>query len=126
MIDGLNCGAAKVRGAVTADTLASYVERNVSAWIRDNRDAGAGSATQSSMDGEARNMTLAQCWVSGPGAGPASVTVSGTTIRALSEKNEPLWQRDAGSAVTHAETADLDADGRREVLFATSDAINAR
>lgn len=43
----------------------------------------------------------------------------------MSEKNELLWQRDAGSPVTHAETADLDADGRREVVFATGDMIGA-
>jgi hypothetical protein len=124
VIEGVNCGAAKVRGEVTAETLAGYVERNVHAWIRDNRDAGVGSATQVSMDGEARNMPLAQCWVSLSHSG-FRVAANGTMVRALSDKNEPLWQRDAGSAVTHAEAVDLDADGRREVVYATSDAITA-
>lgn len=124
VIEGMNCGAAKVRGIVTAETLASYVERNVHAWIRDNRDPNAGSATQVSMDGEARNMALAQCW--GPAlACPARITVSGTNVRAFSKKNELLWQRDAGSAVSRAETLDLDADGRCEVVFATRDTIAA-
>jgi hypothetical protein len=123
VIEGINCGAAKVRGIVTAETLASYVERNVHAWIRDNRDPNVGSATQVSMDGEARSMPLAQCRPSGPGSGPVRATASGTTIRAFSDKNEPLWQRDVGSAVTHAEAVDLDADGRREVVFATRDAV---
>jgi hypothetical protein len=125
VIEGIDCGAAKVRGVVTAETLAGYVERNVHTWIHDNRDPNVGSATQASMDGEARNMPLAQCWAFAPGSGPARVTAGGTTIRALSEKNEPLWQRDAGGVVTHAEAVDLDADGRREVVFATRDAVAA-
>jgi hypothetical protein len=125
VIEGIDCGAAKVRGVVTAETLAGYVERNVHTWIHDNRDPNVGSATQASMDGEARNMPLAQCWALAPGSGPARATAGGTTIRALSEKNEPLWQRDAGGVVTHAEAVDLDADGRREVVFATRDAVTA-
>jgi hypothetical protein len=124
VIGGMKCGAAKVRGIVTAETLASHVERSVHAWIRDNRDPNVGSATQVSMDGEARNMALAQCWAPTP---PPSlrVTTSGTIVRALSDKNELLWQRDVGSVVTHAEAVDLDADGRREVVFATRDTVTA-
>jgi hypothetical protein len=125
VIGGINCGAAKVRGVVTAETLAGYVERNVHTWIRDNRDPGVGSATQVDMDGEARNMPLAQCWPGGPPSGPARVTASGTAIRAFSDKNELLWQRDAAGVVTHAEAVDLDADGRREVVFATRDTVAA-
>ena len=125
VIDGVNCGAAKSRGVVTAETLAGYVERKVRAWIHDNRDPSVGSATQSSMDGEARNMPLAQCWAAVPGLGPARVTAGKTTIRAFSEENEPLWEREAGGLVTRAEALDLDADGRREVVFATRDTIAA-
>jgi len=124
VIGGMKCGAAKVRGIVTAETLASYVERSVHTWIHDNRDPNVGSATQVSMDGEARNMALAQCW--GPPAPPSfRVTTSATVVRALSDKNELLWQRDVGSVVTRAEAVDLDADGRREVVFATRDAVTA-
>jgi hypothetical protein len=126
VLAGMNCGAAKVRGIVTAETLASYVERSVHTWIRDNRDPNAGSATQVSMDGEARSMALAQCWaITPPGSGPVRATASGTTIRAFSIGNQQLWQWDAGGAVTHAEAVDLDADGRREVVFATRDTITA-
>lgn len=123
VIDGVKCGAAKQDGMVTADTLASYVERNVHAWIRENRDPAVGSATQSSIDGEARNMPLAQCWGATPV--PLRVTASGSTIRAFSEKNEQLWQHDAGGVVTRVDALDLDADGRREVVFATGDTIGA-
>ncbi|MGA8807640.1 MAG: caspase family protein [Thermoanaerobaculia bacterium] len=121
VIGGVTCGAAKPGGLVTADTLASYVERSVHAWIRDNRDPNVGSATQSSIDGEARNMPLAQCWGAPPV--PLRVTAGGSTIRAFSGKNEQLWQHDAGSVVTRFEAVDLDADGRSEVVFATHDAL---
>ena len=124
VIDGVKCGAAKPGGLVTAETLAGYVERNVHAWIRDNRDPAPGSATQSSMDGEARNMPLAQCWVPSFDC-PARVSAAGTVIRALSKRNELLWQRDAGSVVSRAEVLDLDADSRCEVVFATHDTVTA-
>jgi hypothetical protein len=124
VIRGIDCGAAKVRGVVTAETLAGYVERNVQAWIRDNRDPSIGSATQSSLDGEARNMPLAQCWVP-PGFGPARVTAEGTTIRAFSDRKKLVWQRNVGGVVMHTEVADLDADGRREVVFATHGSVAA-
>ncbi len=125
VIDGIHCGAAKVRGVVTAETLAGYVERNVHTWIRINRDPNVRSATQVSMDGEARNMPLAQCGPLAPASGPAHVIADGTTLRAFSDKNELLWQREAGGVVTHAEAVDLDADGSREVVFATRDAVAA-
>src|SRR5262249_24048539 len=125
VIAGVNCGAAKVRGAVTAETLAGYVERHVQSWIRKNRDPNIGSATQASMDGEARNMPLAQCWGGGPSVGPVRATSVGTTVHAFSEKNESLWQRDAGDIVTDVAAVDLDADGRREVVFGTPDAVVA-
>lgn len=121
VIEGVRCGAAKSEGMVTADTLASFVQRKVRAWIRDNRDPSAGSATQSSMDGDARNMPLAQCW--GPLAAPLRIAAEGMTIRALSEKNELLWRHDAGDAVRHFKALDLDADGRNEVVFSAGDAV---
>lgn len=123
VIDGITCGAAKPGGMVTADTLASYVKRSVHAWIRDNRDPNVVSATQSSIDGEARNMPLAQCWGATPV--PLRVTASGTMLRAFSEKNEQLWQHDAGGVVARVEALDLDADGRREAVFATRDTVGA-
>jgi len=123
VIDGVTCGAAKPGGMVTADTLASYVKRNVHAWIRDNRDPNIGSATESSIDGEARNMPLAQCWGAPPV--PLRVTASGSTIRGFSESNEQLWEYNAGDKVTRVDALDLDADGRREVVFATRDTVGA-
>lgn len=123
VIDGVQCGAAKSGGLVTAETLAGYVERNVHAWVRDNRDPAVGSATQSSIDGEARNMPLAQCW--GATLVPLRVAASNSTIRAFSANDKPLWQFDAGAEVRRAESTDLDADGRHEVVFATRDTIAA-
>jgi len=123
VIDGIKCGAPQTRKIVTAEKLAGYVERYVKEWIRKNRDPNIGSATQASLDGEARNMALAQC--SGSIFGPDRASPAGTTVQAFSDKEGLLWQRDAGVPVTHAEAVDLDADGWREVVFATSDTIAA-
>jgi hypothetical protein len=68
-------------------------------------------------------MPLAQCGI--PIAGPDRAVAAGTTVRAFSQKEGLLWQRDAGVAVTRAEISDLDGDGWREVVFATSDAVVA-
>jgi len=125
VIDGIKCGAAKPRGAVTVETLAGYVQRNVQTWIRINRDPDVGSATQVSMDGAVQNMPLAQCVPPPPGPCPARVTPAGTTIRAFSGANTMLWQHEAGAVVTQVEKLDLDADGVCETLFATPDAITA-
>jgi len=123
VIDGLRCGAAKMRGAVTVETLAGYVERNVHDWIRDNRDPNIGSATQASIDGELRTMPLAQCWRVTVSRCPARAETAATTVRALSSSNEQLWQRDVGGVVTHAEVVDLDADGFCEVVYATKTSV---
>jgi hypothetical protein len=126
VIDGLHCGAAKVRGAVTAETLATYVERSVRAWIHDNRDPNVGSATQADIDGDARNLPLAQCWMpSGSATGPAQVAVDGNVVNALSEKNDSLWHHDAGTPVTRASVADLEADGTNEVVVVTAGGVAA-
>lgn len=124
VIDGLKCGAPKNHDCVTADTLAGHVERYVKTWIREHRDPSVGSATQSSIDGDARNMPLVRCG-GPPPSGPDHVTFAGTTIRAFSDRDELLWQADAGSTVVHAEAVDLDADGWCEVVYATRDSVAA-
>lgn len=123
VISGINCGAAKVRGAVTAETLARYVERYVHTWIRDNRDRNVGSATQATIDGEARNMALAQCSGPPPAFGPARVVAGGSVVRGFSETNALLWAHDVGAAIVWAAPVDLDADGAREVVCRTRDSV---
>ncbi|HKS22640.1 MAG TPA: caspase family protein [Thermoanaerobaculia bacterium] len=123
VIAGISCDAAKSRGVVTAETLAGFVERYVQTWIRKNRDPEVGSATQWTMDGEVRNMPLAQC-DGPPVGGPDRASWEGPILCAF-EKNELLWQHDVGSAIAHAEVVDLDADGWREVVCATRHGITA-
>ena len=124
VIAGIDCGAAKVRGVVTPETLAGFVERYVQAWIRKNRDPDVGSATQWTMDGDVRNMPLSTCDGVFAG-GPDRASCEGPIVCAFSKENELLWQRDAGRTITHAEAVDLDADGWREVVYATRDGITA-
>ena len=124
VMDGLKCDAAKVNGYVTASTLAGYVERSVRNWIRENRDPSVVSATQSDIDGGALNMPLAQCR---PAArfGPSQASADGPMVRPEFGDGTPPWSRDVGDEVVGTRVADLDADGAREVVFATRKKIGA-
>jgi hypothetical protein len=123
VIDGmLNCSASISRNVVTVDTLSRHVARYVKEWIQKNRDPNVVSATQASIDGDARDMPLARCGV--PPVGPERAIANGSVVCAISG-DRPLWRYEAGSAVTRADVIDLDADGWREVVFGTRDAIAA-
>src|SRR6185295_4771313 len=90
VIDGLECNATFPRGVVTADTLAAYVERVVRKWIRTNRNPNVASAIQKSMEGEALNMPLAQCWP--PEAPKLNISFTGSIVTVSSPGHD--WQRD--------------------------------
>lgn len=65
VIDGLRCqAAADDRGVITVDSLASFVEQHVLAWVRRYRNAQVTHATQVSCEGSAKTMPLAACKLS--------------------------------------------------------------
>jgi hypothetical protein len=101
VIDGLACKASTPRGQVTADTLAAYVEREVRKWIRKNRDPNVGSAIQRSIEGEAHNMPLAQCW--DPEAPKLNITTAGSILTISSPGR--YWQRDVERPIAAATQA---------------------
>lgn len=114
VLDGLDCEAAAPRGSVLVETLHSFVDRRVRHWIHDNKNRPVNPATQVSMEGETRNMPLSQCWRT-----PTShlrVSVDRSTITAYGDDTRPLWRKDFGEPVAHAEAADLDADAFYEVV----------
>jgi hypothetical protein len=102
VIDGLGCKATSPRDQVTAETLAAYVERTVRGWIRANKNPRVGSAIQINIDGEARNMPLAQCR---PQALAGTFSTNGSVLSAFDQKR-PLWQRDVRSPITHSDVVD--------------------
>lgn len=113
VLDGLNCEASAPRGTVLVETLHTFVDRQVRRWISDNKNREVNPATQVSMEGQTRNMPLSQCWRT-----PASrlrAAVDGTIVTAYGDDTRPLWRRDFGEPVVHAEAADLDADAFYEV-----------
>ena len=64
VIDGLHCRArADDRGFITADTLSTYVEDAVLAWVRQRRDPRVKMATQLYSAGLAKKMPLSACRV---------------------------------------------------------------
>jgi hypothetical protein len=126
VIDGLKCNAAKPRGIVTASTLGTYVDNTVRRWIHENRDGESGPAIQSSIDGEARNMPLAQCWVTCADADTCRigrVTTKGATVIAFKSDGAEAWRHDAGERIKKALVEDIDADGSNDVVIATTSGI---
>ena len=119
VLDGLDCKARRARGFVTFDALSEYVERDVKAWIRRHRNPFIRSATQVSIDGEAKKMPLCTC--DKPSHPPPSRNIAraiheGSTVTALSASGETLWRREVRGPIFRTEVADLAADGIREIV----------
>jgi hypothetical protein len=121
VLDGLDCQASAPRGEVIAETLHTYVERQVHSWIRDRKKAPDGPVTQVSMEGNTRSMPLAQCWRSPKF--PIRAAIDGTVVRAYDMDTKPLWQKDLHTRILRATPVDLDADAFYEVVVGTGDGI---
>ncbi|HJQ40032.1 MAG TPA: caspase family protein [Thermoanaerobaculia bacterium] len=114
VLDGLNCEASAPRGTVIVDTLNSFVDRTVREWIRENKKRTVNAATQLSIEGQTGNMPLCECWRK-----PDShirVSVDGSIVTAYARDTTPLWRKNFGEPVIHAEVADLDADAFSETV----------
>lgn len=121
VLDGLACEASAPRGAVLVETLHTYVDREVRRWIKKTRNKTVNPATQISMEGTTRNMTLSECWrCPGPRIRPA---VDGSVLTVYSEDGKPLWRRDLSQPITGAEVADLEADAFYEVVVGQRDRL---
>jgi len=123
VLDALDCKAARVRGAVTVETLHRYVERTVRTWIRQHRDPNIRAATQVSLDGDTHTMPLCDCEKPPPPSSsenPKSATYAGSTVTAFSAEGTRLWSRDVAGPIGHVVVDDLDSDGSREVVVATN------
>ncbi|HEY2094657.1 MAG TPA: PQQ-binding-like beta-propeller repeat protein [Thermoanaerobaculia bacterium] len=126
-IEGLQCNAAKPRGLVTASTLGTYVDNRVRQWIQKHRDGVAGTAIQSSIDGDARNMPLSQCWVTCSGDDACKITrvaTNGPTVIAFKSDGAEVWRHNAGERIKKALVEDIDADGSNDVVVATKSGIH--
>ena len=68
VIEGLRCGArANASGFITVDTLHSYVESHVLAWLQAHKNRDAKTATQWTSEGNSKELPLSIC-VSGNAA----------------------------------------------------------
>lgn len=114
VLDGLDCKASAPDRTVIAETLQTYVEREVRRWILEKQHRVVNPATQVSMEGSSGNMPLSECWRR-PGP-KIRVEIDGSTITTYASDTTPLWSEDFGEPVVHAEAADLDADARYEVI----------
>jgi len=119
VLDGLDCKARRTRGFVTFDGLSDYVERDVKAWIRRHRNPFIQSATQASIDGQAKKMPLCACDQSGgepPNRNISRAIHEGSIVTAFSKSGAILWRREVRGRAFRAEVADLAADGIKEVV----------
>jgi len=123
VIDGLQCGAGRIRDAVTVETLQRYVNREVKEWLEAHRHPSSESAIQVSMDGDTWKMPLSVCGLEPPDTAPARVASDGSVIRTHTKDGTLLWPADLHAPVVKAEVADLNADGIPEVIAATRERI---
>lgn len=62
VIEGLRCGArANASGFITVDTLHSYVESHVLAWLQAHKNRDARTATQWTSEGNSKELPLSIC-----------------------------------------------------------------
>jgi hypothetical protein len=114
VLDGLNCEASAPRGTVLVETLHTYVDREVRRWIRENKNRTVNPATQISMEGQTRNMSLCECWRN-PGRS-IRIAVDRSILTAYGDDTRPLWRTDFGEPIIHADAVDLDANALPEVV----------
>jgi hypothetical protein len=115
VLDGLDCEASSPRGTVLVETLHRFVDRQVQRWIQDNKNKTVNPATQVSVEGRTRNMPLCECWRK---PGPRlRASVDHSTVTVYAEDTSPLWRKDFGEPIVHAEAADLDADAFYEIVI---------
>lgn len=128
VLEGLACRAGQNNKAVTVETLARYVDREVLKWVKKNRDDKADVGIQQILDGRTGLLPLSICGKQAPPpVGPMSVSVAHSTVTAFDAEGNTLWQRSLGAPVIHAEAVNLDAggDNKMEVIAATRNRIFA-
>jgi len=108
-------------GFVTFDTLAQYVDREVTNWITTNRKLDVFASTQISAESTARNMPLVYYGTSTAGPPPPlpkpqNVAASDETFCVFDETGKELWENKVAGKIIKSEVADLDHDGFNEVI----------
>jgi hypothetical protein len=121
VLEGMSCGASAPRGTVDVGTLHTYVENEVHRWIQKNRKRSVSPATQVSLEGETRNMPVAECWR--PPGRCSRASVDGSSITVYDDQTRPLLEKNFGEPIVHAEVADLDADAICEVIVGFNNRI---
>ncbi|HEV7766159.1 MAG TPA: hypothetical protein VGQ76_14235 [Thermoanaerobaculia bacterium] len=127
VLDGLSCGASvDPEGRITAPALGTFVNGRVTAWIRKYRDPNVEEGIQIHYDGGMLDMALATCGTTAkPGlaprvpvnAEPAIVRIAEGSFSVLSDDGFRLWGGRVDGMVRRGVVADLDGDGKREVVI---------
>lgn len=120
VLDGLRCHAeTDRRGFITARTLAAFVDRRVREWHRWTRNREPGHGIEQTYSGASGSMPLAACRSRlRPAAQPARVRVSEDRFHVFNLDGLQLWAGEIDGGVVRAEVADLNGDGKNEVIVA--------
>ncbi|HEY2323698.1 MAG TPA: caspase family protein [Thermoanaerobaculia bacterium] len=112
VIEGLQCRAAKPGGTVTPYTLGIYVQDSVLKWIQRNIDRSARPAIQINIDGDARNMPLAQCWPTRR----IRITSTKRAIQAFGSEGKLIWEKREGTPLRAHDVGDLFRDHQQDTV----------
>ena len=118
LIDGLRCDAeTDDHGFVTVDTLAAYVNDQVVTWTRKHRLGEPRRGIEVNLGGDAAQLPLASCSrVVAPASQPVTARVIDHYFNVFSESGYRLWGHSVSGRIVRAEVADLNGDGKNEVV----------
>ncbi len=120
VVDALNCAAATDdRGFVTLDTLADFVEHRVTEWRQHRYGASSDQGIQVNLGGtRMRSLPLASCTVGlSPATQPAIARTLDRYVNVFNDEGVRLWGVEVGGRVGQAQVADLNGDGKNEVVI---------
>ena len=118
VLEGLRCAAeTDANGFVTADTLTTFVNERVTEWLRQHAHPAEDGGIQVNLEGPARDLRLAACFNS-PGAEfqPVRVLEMDNFFNVISAAGVRIWGDEVSGPISHAEVADLNTDGKNEVI----------
>ncbi len=122
VIDGLRCAAeTDANGFVTADTLTTFVNKRITDWLRQNAHPIRNGGIQVSLEGPARNLPLAACFKAvGAENQPVRVLEMDNFFNVISAAGVRIWGDEVSGRISHAEVADLNTDGKNEVVISVN------
>ncbi len=124
VLEALQCEAeTDDRGFITVRALASFVNDQVTAWVRKHKrgEPFGGGGIEIRLGGLAADLPLAFCRKTlPPELQPGTLNMDDDRFEVLSETGIRLWERRILGSIVKGEIADLNGDGKNEVVIGVS------